>query len=88
LIADRPIGSDLIAHDGSCSGCGESLRDRMTRDGRLPVDATIRIATEVLTARLIRGEIYRLSPAPGTAPKRARCIAMVSRQTLLVARAD
>src|SRR5512142_2686386 len=29
---------------------GESLRDRITREGRLPVDAAVRIAVEVLSA--------------------------------------
>lgn len=41
-----------------------------------------------MTARLIRGELYRLSPAPGGDPKRARCVTIVSRQTLLDSRAD
>lgn len=37
---------------------------------------------------MIRGEIYRLSPAPGSDPKRSRCYVVVSRQTLLDSRAD
>ena len=35
-----------------------------------------------------RGEIYRLSPAPGTDPKRSRCYVVVSRQTLLDSKAE
>lgn len=37
---------------------------------------------------LERGEIYRLSPPPGNDPKRARCVVIVSRQTLCDAKAD
>ena len=37
---------------------------------------------------LTRGEIYRVSPAPGNDPKRARCVAIVSRQTLCDSKAD
>lgn len=37
---------------------------------------------------LARGEIYRVSPPPGNDPKRARCVAIVSRQTLCDSRAD
>ena len=37
---------------------------------------------------LVRGEIYRVSPAPGNDPKRARCVVIVSRQTLCDSRAD
>ena len=37
---------------------------------------------------MIRGEIYRLAPAPGGDPKRSRCYVVVSRQTLLDSRAD
>lgn len=35
-----------------------------------------------------RGEIYRLSPATGSDPKRSRCYVIVSRQTLLDSKAD
>jgi len=35
-----------------------------------------------------RGETYRLAPPPGGDPKRSRCYAVVSRQTLLDSRAD
>jgi len=35
-----------------------------------------------------RGEIYRLAPPPGGDPKRPRCYAVVSRQTLLDSKAD
>ena len=37
---------------------------------------------------LERGEIYRVSPASGNDPKRARCVVIVSRQTLCDAMAD
>ena len=37
---------------------------------------------------MTRGEIYRLTPAVGRDPKRSRCYAIVSRQTLLDSRAD
>jgi mRNA-degrading endonuclease toxin of MazEF toxin-antitoxin module len=37
---------------------------------------------------LMRGEIYRVSPAPGNDPKRARCVVIVSRQTLCDSKAD
>lgn len=37
---------------------------------------------------LVRGEIYRVSPAPGNDPKRARCVVIVSRQTLCDSKAD
>lgn len=37
---------------------------------------------------LARGEIYRVSPAPGKDPKRARCVVVVSRQTLCDSKAD
>lgn len=37
---------------------------------------------------LERGEIYRVSPPPGNDPKRARCVVIVSRQTLCDSRAD
>lgn len=37
---------------------------------------------------MIRGEIYRLTPPPGSDPKRSRCYVVVSRQTLLDSRAD
>lgn len=37
---------------------------------------------------MIRGEIYRLTPPPGSDPKRSRCYIVVSRQTLLDSRAD
>lgn len=40
-----------------------------------------------MTARLTRGEIYRLSPPPGGDPRRARCYVVVSRQTLLESKA-
>jgi mRNA interferase MazF len=35
-----------------------------------------------------RGEIYHVSPAPGNDPKRARCVVVVSRQTLCDSKAD
>ena len=38
--------------------------------------------------RLTRGEIYRLSPPIGGDPKRSRCYAIVSRQTLIDSKAD
>lgn len=37
---------------------------------------------------MIRGEIYRLAPPPGSDPKRSRCYVVVSRQTLLDSKAD
>jgi mRNA interferase MazF len=37
---------------------------------------------------MTRGEIYRLSPPAGGDPKRSRCYAVVSRQTLLDSKAD
>ena len=37
---------------------------------------------------MTRGEIYRLTPPVGADPKRSRCYAIVSRQTLLDSRAD
>ena len=37
---------------------------------------------------MIRGEIYRLAPPPGSGPKRSRCYVVVSRQTLLDSKAD
>lgn len=37
---------------------------------------------------LVRGEIYSVSPAPGNDPKRARCVVIVSRQTLCDSMAD
>lgn len=37
---------------------------------------------------LARGEIYLVSPRPGRDPKRARAVAVVSRQTLCDSKAD
>lgn len=37
---------------------------------------------------MIRGEIYRLAPPPGSDPKRSRCYVIVSRQTLLDSKAN
>jgi mRNA interferase MazF len=39
-------------------------------------------------ADLTRGEIYRIVGPPGRDPKKTRCYAIVSRQTLLDSRAD
>jgi len=37
---------------------------------------------------LSRGEVYLVSPPPGTDPKRARAVVVVSRQTLCDSKAD
>jgi mRNA interferase MazF len=41
-----------------------------------------------MTGKLTRGEIYRIAAPPGGDPKKRRCYAIVSRQTLIDSKAD